>query len=133
MNNDLTKYLSDKEAKYINDSWKSFTALTEAEEENLKKIISSIKPYKKKLCTNCTVINNKKIISKPQKIYRKKVMCIETGEIFESISSAAEYLGVRQSHISNCIKYGWKVKHQYSFKFTEKQQEKKKILWITLQ
>lgn len=45
----------------------------------------------------------------------KKVMCINTGEIFESVSSASNKLGVDKSHIVKCCR--GKLKHISGFKF----------------
>ena len=103
MNKDLTEFLSEKESKYITDCWKSFTALTEAEEENLKKIIGSIK-FKNTVIAR---VKPEAILktNKQPRTNSKKVICLETGEIFESLANAARYLGVGSSHISNCIKY----------------------------
>jgi len=37
---------------------------------------------------------------------RKKVVCVETGEVFESISSASILKGMRRNSIANCLN-GW--------------------------
>ena len=33
--------------------------------------------------------------------HKKKVVCVETGEVFESVKEAAEYIQVNRSNISN--------------------------------
>lgn len=48
--------------------------------------------------------------------HRRRVMCVETGEIFETIRSASRIINVNQAHISNCCRgkrnkcggYHWK-------------------------
>lgn len=39
-----------------------------------------------------------------------KVRCIQTGEIFDSITLAAKYYNVSHAAISNSIRFGWKAK-----------------------
>lgn len=44
---------------------------------------------------------------------KKKVVCEETGEEFESIRGAARALGIQQSHFYNSIKHGWRIRGRY--------------------
>lgn len=46
----------------------------------------------------------------------KKIICIETGQIFDSVSEANIYLGVCRTAVANAIKRNGKCQG-YSFKF----------------
>ena len=41
---------------------------------------------------------------------RKRIKCIETGEIFDSITSACKKISGQQGNVSRAIKKGWAVK-----------------------
>ena len=69
---------------YCEDLWESFTAMSEAEEENWKRYI--IFKLKKK--------------SKS----KKRVLCIETSEIFQSINDLAIIINKTPKTIQNYIK-----------------------------
>ena len=51
--------------------------------------------------------------------HRKKVICIETGEKFESVKSAGESLGVRPSCISGVLKGRQKTVKGFHFEYLE--------------
>lgn len=45
-----------------------------------------------------------------------KVKCADTGEVFESITSAAKYYNVKPDSISKSIKFGWKAgEHHFEY------------------
>lgn len=50
---------------------------------------------------------------------RRSVICLENGQIFETIRSASETLGIDYSHISACCrkKYGFKTVGGYHFEY----------------
>ena len=117
----MTTPEEEMDAKYITNCWREFTRLTPLELENLAEM-KKVQEQKLQSILKRTNPDNRK----------KKVLCKETGEIFESIYIAAKYFNVHRTNIRNCIKYGWKVKKQYTLEYTNKEIEKKKILWITL-
>lgn len=56
---------------------------------------------------------------KPSKV--KGVLCIETGDIFASITEAANAYGVSQSYMSDCVSHGRTLKGRLHFRFLEKE------------
>ena len=50
---------------------------------------------------------------------QKKVICLETNEIFDSIKKASENYKVTPGAICNSIKRGSKINKQYTLKYTE--------------
>jgi len=116
--NKLDTYLADKDADYIKNCWEEFLKLTEQEIENLKQMA---------LCRL-----RKKLPEKRKYRRGKRVICAETGEIFKNASQAADYFGASRSRLWQCLQYGWKLYRKYTFKYTNKEQERKKILWITV-
>lgn len=69
---------------WIEDQWKAFTAMTESEEENWKRYI--IFKLKKKTKS------------------KKRVLCVETSEIFQSINDLAIIINKTPKTIQNYIK-----------------------------
>lgn len=51
--------------------------------------------------------------------HRKKIICIETGEIFESVKEASESLGIRASNISHVLKGRQKTAKGFRFEYLE--------------
>ena len=47
----------------------------------------------------------------------KKVICVETGQVYPSVSSAARAIGVSQGAISFALKDEWRVSHGYHWKY----------------
>lgn len=56
----------------------------------------------------------------------KKVRCIETGEIFESVKAAAESVGRKSSTMSRHLHGNTKFCGNYSFEFYVEEQEEQK-------
>ena len=79
--------------------------------ENIKKAIAANKGKRMDLITRQKISKAKK--GSPS-ILRKSVVCVETGEIFDSITQAATAVGVSRSSISKCVTdntaggYHWK-------------------------
>ena len=48
---------------------------------------------------------------------KRKVLCVETGEIFESCSAAARWCGSNSSHISNACRGNYEKTKGYHWKF----------------
>ena len=48
---------------------------------------------------------------------RRKVMCVETGEVFESCSAAARWCGSNSSHISNACRGTFEKTKGYHWKY----------------
>jgi len=48
---------------------------------------------------------------------KKKVLCVETGEIFDSCSSAARWCGSNSSHISNACRGNFEKTKGYHWKY----------------
>ena len=48
----------------------------------------------------------------------RKVICVETQQVYDSRAAAAESIGLPRNStmIHDSIKYGWKVKGMYTFK-----------------
>lgn len=51
--------------------------------------------------------------------HKKKVVCIETGEIFESVNAAAEKINVHPSNISSVLNGKQKTAKRFHFKYSE--------------
>ena len=51
--------------------------------------------------------------------YRKKVICVETGEIFKSVSDAAKFMNVEPTRISRVCRGVRQTYHGYHWKFVE--------------
>lgn len=49
----------------------------------------------------------------------RKVMCLETGEVFESMTSAGKRLGIKGCNIADCIRGKQKTAGAYHWKFCE--------------
>lgn len=69
------------------------------------------------LCHGITEEHRKKMIEASTKACRKKVMCIETGEIFESVREAAEAKKIWQSSISYASNGRYKVAGGFHWRF----------------
>ena len=82
--NDFDSPICRSQFGWVENQWKSFTAMTEKEEENWKRYI--IFKLKKK--------------SKS----KKRVLCVETSEIFQSINDLAMIINKTPKTIQNYIK-----------------------------
>lgn len=51
--------------------------------------------------------------------HKKKVLCVETGMIFDSVSATAKYIGVDKSRIAHCINGQSKTVKGFHFKHVE--------------
>lgn len=80
---DIFEFLTD-DFKYCENQWKSFTALTKEEEENWKRYLI----FK---------------LSKKKSRNEKRVMCEETGEVFNTIKDLAMIIGKTPPTIKNYI------------------------------
>ena len=81
--NDFNNSICHSQFGWIEDQWKAFTAMTEEEEENWKRYV--IFKLKKKSRNE------------------KRVMCSETGEVFNTIKDLAMIIGKTPPTIKNYI------------------------------
>lgn len=49
--------------------------------------------------------------------HRKRVLCVETSQVFDSVTQASQILGITKSNIVSCIKGRLKTIHGYTFKY----------------
>lgn len=68
----------------------------------------SSKPRRRKITFSEEVVRQKSI-----KAFKRPIICIETGEIFPSLLSAAKFVGVSSAAIIKAIKHGWKCSGYY--------------------
>ena len=122
MNKETAKILG-KDFTYIKNCWEEFVKLTPDEIENLR--------YMKKIQSiNVPKINNM-YGCYGKRGRNKSIICNETGEIFKTIKDAAEFFECSRLAIHRCLKDGHRLRYKHvSFKYTDKPQEKKVILWI---
>ena len=57
-------------------------------------------------------------VKKPVPTAKKSVLCVETGDVFESVSQAAEFAGVSRGYLGQLIKKGKQCKSK-TFKYIE--------------
>lgn len=61
------------------------------------------------------------VASKCKPSRAKGVLCIETGDVFGSITEAANAYGVSQGYMSDCVSHGRTLKGRLHFRFLEKE------------
>ena len=61
----------------------------------------------------------RRLISATKVKYRKKVRCVETGEIFESVSAATKFFNAEPTQISRVCRGVRKTYHGYHFEFVK--------------
>lgn len=82
--NDFNNPICHSQFGWLEDQWKAFTAMTEEEEENWRRYL---------------IFNLKKKAKN-----EKRVLCIETNEIFDSIKDLAMIINKTPKTIQNYIK-----------------------------
>lgn len=95
-----------REYTYIKNCWTEFTRLNFDEMQALEEIRKQFRKF-----IDCKPKKQKPKINKR----KKRIICKETNEVFESIAKAAKYFNVSASFICQSLNYGWKIKRQYSF------------------
>lgn len=94
--------------------------------EGLKKRFSDPNEHKKQSETmkkykaeHPVTEETKRLISAKKTKYKKKVHCVETGEIFESVSAAAKFFNTEPTRISRVCRGVRQTYHGYHFEFVK--------------